>query len=67
MLKGAISVNKSNTPTLEKRKFTLRLSPEVYRQVQNKVFVEKAENHNLSINEYITQLITADLKISERE
>ena len=60
-------MNRSNTPTLEKRKLTLRLSPEVYRQVQNKVFIEKEDNHNLSINEYITQLITNDLKISEKE
>ena len=60
-------MNRSNTPTLEKRKLTLRLSPEVYRRVQNKVFIEKEDNHNLSINEYITQLITKDLNISEKE
>ena len=60
-------MNKSNTPSAEKRIYTLRLSPEVYRRVQNKVFIEKEDNHNLSINEYITQLITKDLNSSEKE
>ncbi|MBQ2967457.1 MAG: hypothetical protein IJE10_04990 [Clostridia bacterium] len=49
------------TPTAEKRVYTLRISQELYRKMQYHVFEEKADKHNRSINEYITDLILKDL------
>ncbi len=53
------------TPTAEKRIYTLRLSPELYRKMQYHVFEEKADKHSRSINEYITELIMKDLGLKK--
>ena len=48
--------------TSERRMYTLRLSQELYRKVQEKVFLDKEKNYSRSINEYIVELIKNDLK-----
>ena len=54
-------VNKSDVITYEKVMLPLRLPPEVYQKVREKVYLEKEKNRGYSINEYLTALILKDL------
>ena len=54
-------MNKSDVITYEKVLMSLRLPPEVYQKVREKVYLEKNKNRGYSINEYITELIVKDL------
>lgn len=56
-------MNKSRVSTYEKISVPLRLPPEIYRKVREKVYLKKEELRGYSINEYLTELITKDLKI----
>jgi hypothetical protein len=55
-------MNKSDIPTFQKIMLPVRLSPEVYYKMLEKVHKKKADERGYSINEYITELIAKDLK-----
>ncbi len=55
-------MNKSDVITYEKVMMTLRLPPELYHKVREKVYLEKDKTRGYSINEYITALIEQDLR-----
>ena len=55
-------MNKTNTITYEKVTIPLRLPPEIYNQMVDKVHDKKKEERGYSINQYLTELLTKDLK-----
>ncbi len=55
-------MNNSKVMTAEKIMLPLRLPPEVYKRVRNKVNLKKEDVRGYSINEYLTELITRDLE-----
>lgn len=56
-------MNKSKTPTSKKVMTPLRLDPELFSKIQQKVYGEKLKGRRgYSINEYITDLVDKDLK-----
>lgn len=55
-------MNTSGTPTYEKIRYTLRLPPEIYNLMVEKVHNEQKDCRSYSINQYITDLITHDLR-----
>ncbi len=56
-------MNKTNTPTAAKKVFPLRLPPDVYKRIRDKVQIEKEKgNYAYSINDYLTQIIEEGLK-----
>lgn len=56
-------MNNTKTPTAEKKTFPLRLPPDTYRRVREKVQVEKAKgNYAYSINDFLTEIIEKGLK-----
>lgn len=55
-------MNKSGVFTYEKVMMTLRLSPETYSKMIEKVQQMKKEERGFSINQYLTELIERDLK-----
>jgi hypothetical protein len=55
-------MNKSDVITYEKIMLTLRLAPEVYQNIREKVYLEKEKKRGYSINEYISELVEKDLK-----
>ena len=55
-------MNNSKTPTAEKTMLPLRLSPEIYKKIRDKVNKKKDEKRGYSINEYLTELIVHDLE-----
>ena len=51
-------MNKTKTPTADKKTFPLRLPPDTYRRVRNAVQKEKEKgNYAYSINDYLTEII----------
>lgn len=54
-------MNKSDVLTVEKIMLPLRLAPEIYDKVRNKVHEVKSDKRGYSINEYLTELIVKDL------
>ena len=61
-LYGGMDMNTSGTPTYEKIRYTLRLPPEIYNLMVEKVHNEQKDCRSYSINQYITDLITHDLR-----
>lgn len=56
-------MNKTNTPTVNKKMFTLRLTPETYRKIRENVNkIKEKDGYNYSINDYLTELIEKGLK-----
>ncbi len=55
-------MNNSKVPTVEKTMLPLRLPPELYKKIRNKVNLKKEDIRGYSINEYLTELITKDLE-----
>ena len=55
-------MNTSGTPTYEKIRYTLRLPPEIYNLMVEKIHNEQKDCRGYSINQYITDLITHDLR-----
>lgn len=56
-------MNKTNTPTAEKKVFPLRLPPDTYKKIRDKVQIEKDNgNYAYSINDFLTQIIEEGLK-----
>ena len=54
-------MNKSDTPTYQKIMIPLRLPPEIYEQMVEKVQKEKKKERGYSINQYLTELLSKDL------
>ncbi|MBR3144842.1 MAG: hypothetical protein IKF53_02985 [Clostridia bacterium] len=55
-------MNKTKTPTVDKKTFPLRLPPNTYRQVRSEVQKEKDKgNYAYSINDYLTEIIEKEL------
>ena len=55
-------MNISKIPTVEKTMLPLRLPPELYKKLRDKVNQKKDDKRGYSINEYLTELITNDLE-----
>lgn len=59
---GGGIVNKSNIPTYQKIMIPLRLPPEIYNQMMDKVQERKKEERGYSINQYLTEILSKDLE-----
>ncbi len=55
-------MNNSDTPTYQKIMIPLRLPPEVYEQMVEKVQKRKKQERGYSINQYLTEMLEEDLK-----
>ncbi|MBQ8433912.1 MAG: hypothetical protein IJX23_03805 [Clostridia bacterium] len=55
-------MNKSDTPTKYKIPIPLRLSPELYDKLVEAVQKKKRSERGYSINQYITEVLEAELK-----
>ena len=56
-------MNKTQTPTVEKKTFPLRLPPEMYKKVRDRVQQEKDKgNYAYSINDFLTEIIEKGLR-----
>ena len=56
-------MNKTNTPTVDKKTFPLRLPPKMYKQIRAKVNeIKENENYAYSINDFLTEIIEKVLK-----
>lgn len=58
-------MNKSNTPTYEKIMIPLRLPPDIYNQMMDKVQRKKKDERGYSVNQYLTEILTKDLEGKE--
>lgn len=58
-------MNNSKVSTQEKVMLPLRLPPEVYQKVRNKVNAKKDDVRGYSINEYLTELVMKDLGVKK--
>ena len=55
-------MNKTKTPTVDKKIFPLRLPPDMYKKVRDKVQQEKDKgNYAYSINDFLTEIIEKGL------
>ncbi len=54
-------MNKTDTSANDMKRFVLRLPPEVYTKVWQKVVDKKQDAPGYSINQYITELVLKDL------
>ena len=59
-------MNTSGTPTCEKVKFLLRLPPEIYNLMVEKIHEEQKDCRGYSINQYISDLIAHDLRSNNK-
>ena len=56
-------MNKTKTPTADKKMFPLRLPPDTYKKVRDKVQIEKDKgNYAYSINDFLTEIIEKGLE-----
>lgn len=55
-------MNKSKTPTSEKIGIPLRLEPELYEKMMDRVQKEKKNQRGYSINQLLTELLEKELK-----
>ncbi len=56
-------MNKTETPTVDKVTFPLRLPPKMYKQIRVKVNkIKENENYAYSINDFLTEIIEKGLK-----
>lgn len=55
-------MNKTKTPTADKKTFPLRLPPDIYKKVRDKVQKKKDNgDYAYSINDYLTEIIEKEL------
>ena len=60
-------MNNTNTPTVQKIVFPLRLPPDLYKEVRKEVQKEKDKgNYSYSINDFLTEIIEERFKESNR-
>lgn len=55
-------MNKSKTPTSEKIGIPLRLEPELYEKMMDRVQKEKKNQRGYSVNQFLTELLEKELK-----
>ena len=56
-------MNKTKTPTIDKVKFSLRLTSSTYKKIRARVEeIREKEGYAYSINDYLTELIEKGLK-----
>ena len=55
-------MNKSKTPTSEKIGIPLRLEPELYEKMMDRVQKEKKNQRGYSVNQLLTELLEKELK-----
>ena len=55
-------MNKTKTPTYEKIMIPLRLPPDIYNQMMDKVQRKKKDERGYSVNQYLTEILAKDLK-----
>ncbi|MBE6714596.1 MAG: hypothetical protein E7575_04845 [Ruminococcaceae bacterium] len=55
-------MNKTKTPTYEKIMIPLRLPPEIYEQMMEVVQKKKKKERGYSVNQYLTEILSKDLK-----
>ena len=55
-------MNKSDTPTKQKIPIPLRLPPELYEQMMEVVQKKKKKERGYSVNQYLTEILSKDLK-----
>ena len=55
-------MNNSGTPTYEKVLIPVRLPPEIYEEVIERVHQRKKKHRGYSMNQYLTELLSKDLK-----
>ena len=58
-------MNKSDTPTKEKISIPLRLPPELYEQMMEVVQKKKKKERGYSVNQYLTEILSKDLREKE--
>ena len=58
-------MNKTTTPTYEKIMIPLRLPPEIYSWMMDEVQKKKKDERGYSVNQYLTDILTKDLKGKE--
>lgn len=55
-------MNKTKTPTSEKIGIPLRLEPELYEKMMDRVQKEKKNQRGYSVNQLLTELLEEELK-----
>ena len=55
-------MNKSQTPTSEKIGIPLRLEPELYEKMMDRVQKEKKNQRGYSVNQLLTELLEKELR-----
>ena len=55
-------MNKTGLATKSKQKYVLRIPPDLYAKIWEKVIEQKTKKPGYSINEYLTDLISKDLR-----
>lgn len=60
-------MNKSKTPTSEKIGIPLRLEPELYEKMMDRVQKEKKNQRGYSVNQLLTELLEHELKEKKYE
>ena len=55
-------MNKTKTPTSEKIGIPLRLEPELYEKMMDRVQKEKKNQRGYSVNQLLTELLEKELK-----
>ena len=61
-------MNKTKTRTIDKVTFPLRLPPDMYKKVRDRVQQEKDKgNYAYSINDFLTEIIEKGLKDGNRK
>lgn len=60
-------MNKSSTPTYQKIMIPLRLPPEIYHRMMDEVQKKKKEERGYSVNQYLTEILSRDLDMEEKE
>ncbi|MBQ6907477.1 MAG: hypothetical protein IJQ28_03775 [Clostridia bacterium] len=60
-------MNTSDTPTHQKIMIPLRLPPDIYDRMMNEVQKRKKKKRGYSVNQYLTEIISRDLKKEEKE
>ena len=58
-------MNKTKTPTYEKIMIPLRLPPDIYNRMVDEVQRRKKDERGYSVNQYLTDILTKDLKEKE--
>ena len=61
-IKRGVRMNKSDVSTYEKIMIPLRLPPDLYQKMNDKVQKEKKKQRGYSINQFLTSLIEKDLE-----